>query len=154
MVKLKLKIFEFSRQKSNFNVWCENEIFFVFLALLLLIFIVVIWQRRNSDSKFSVFPNKEKILQKLKTSKRKMSIFVAEGYDFNLIIEARTRTKAPSSRGKKISGFWRFMCIRRDQLTHAGDDIIHDDLALKDKVAQEWDNLGRKKQHEFKVLAK
>ena len=83
-----------------------------------------------------------------------MSIFVAEGYDLNLIIEARTKTKAPSSRGKKISGFWRFMCIRRDQLTHAGDDIIHDDLALKDKIAQEWDNLGRKKQHEFKVFAK
>ena len=46
------------------------------------------------------------------------------------------------------------MCIRRDQLTHAGDDIIHDDLALKDKIAQEWDNLGRKKQLEFKILAK
>ena len=86
--------------------------------------------------------------------KRKMAIFVAEGYDFNLIIEARNRTKAPPSRGKKISGFWRFMCIRREQLDQAGDDIVHDDLALKDKVAQEWDNLGRKKQQEFKVLAK
>ena len=83
-----------------------------------------------------------------------MAIFVAEGYDFNLIIEARKRTKAPPARGKKISGFWRFMCIRREQLDQAGDDIIHDDLALKDKVAQEWDNLGRKKQQEFKVLAK
>merc|ERR1712062_455331 len=92
--------------------------------------------------------------QKNNPSKRKMAIFVAEGYDFNLIIEARNRTKPPPSRGKKISGFWRFMCIRREQLDQAGDDIVHDDLALKDKVAQEWDNLGRKKQQEFKVLAK
>merc|ERR1712062_263574 len=92
--------------------------------------------------------------KKLMRQKRKMAIFVAEGYDFNLIIEARNRTKAPTSRGKKISGFWRFMCIRREQLDQAGDDIVHDDLALKDKVAQEWDNLGRKKQQEFKVLAK
>ena len=103
-----------------------------------MVYLVALWILKNSQ------------FDQNKTDK--MAIYVAEGYDFNLIIEAHVVDRP--KKAKKVSGFWLYFCIRKEQLGQAGDDIIFDELALKDKVAQEWDNLGRKKQLEFKYLAK
>ena len=81
-----------------------------------------------------------------------MSVYVAEGYDINLVIEAQARPQR--SKKPKINGFWLFLTIRKEQLEQSGDQIIFDQNALRDKIAQEWDNLGRRKQKEFKLLAK
>ena len=82
-----------------------------------------------------------------------MAVYIAEGYDLNLMIASKTKPKDDVKK-PKINGFWSFMNIRKEQLEQTGNDVIFDKEALLDKVAQEWDNLGRKKQDEFKALAK
>ena len=82
-----------------------------------------------------------------------MAVYIAEGYDLNLITASKTKPKEEVKK-PKMNGFWLFMTVRKEQLEQTGDDIIFDKDALLDKVAKEWDYLGLKKRNEFKALAK
>ena len=82
-----------------------------------------------------------------------MAVYIAEGYDLNLIIAAKTKPKE-EVKEPKMNGFWLFRKVRKDQLEETGDDVIFDNEALLDKVAKEWNSLGPKKRDEFKALAK